>query len=182
MPSVSSLAHRSLLSRTPCPSSGHTSLQMCLCRTSVGSALPPWSPVVWATSVPSWEGLSGAWPWLLGSSDTRTLCGHSLDLGWDHLWDPCRGGVGHMPPRWSLASRSQGYSLSPVGFNWEHRDQLSGRQTPTAVVLDIAADSVYRAINGDQHPRQGHKRDRQSAVIHLVEHIPVGKLRHRFGI
>lgn len=87
-----------------------------------------------------------------------------------------------MPPRWSLASRSQGYSLPPVGFNWEHRDQLSGRQTPTAVVLDIAADSVYRAINGDQHPRQGHKRDRQSAVIHLVKHIPVGKLRHRFGI
>lgn len=78
----------------------------------------------------------------------------SVDLGWDHLWDPCRCGVGHVPPRWSLASSSQGYSLSTVGFNWKHRDQMSSRQTPAAV---------------------GHERDCR-AVIHLVEHIPVGFL------
>lgn len=166
-----------------CPSSGHISLQMHLCRTSVETVLPPWvgsglllRGALWPgpplcragrttlpclTPVQSWGGLSVAWLWL--------LCGSGMgpSLGSLQVWS------GDVPPRWPLASSSQGYSLSPVG--------LTGSQRPAEQQADPRCQTQlqiqYREMERPA-PHTGHKRDCQSAVSHLVCHIPVGLLCH----
>lgn len=133
-----------------------------------------WSPMAWATSVQGWKNNS-TFP------DSCAVLGRvvsGLALAPVRLWDGAISGIlavwsGDVPPRWPLASSSQGYSLSPVG--------LTGSQRPAEQQADPRCQTQlqiqYREMERPA-PQTGHKRDCQSAVTHLVCHIPVGLLCH----